>query len=181
MGSFISTIQKLFGSFKRETRITMVGLDAAGKTTLLYKLHLGEHVTTIPTIGFNVEHVDYKNLAMTIWDVGGQSRIRPLWKHYYQNCDAVIFVVDSSDPDRFEEAAEELHATMEDENLKNTLLLVYSNKSDLPTSCPTKDVAKALKLTRLKNKWYIQGCCATSGDGIIEGIEFIVKELNDRK
>ena len=63
----------------------MVGLDAAGKTTILYKLKLGEIVTTIPTIGFNVETVDYKNISFTVWDVGGQDKIRPLWRHYYLN------------------------------------------------------------------------------------------------
>lgn len=62
-----------------------VGLDAAGKTTILYKLKLGEIVTTIPTIGFNVETVEYKNISFTVWDVGGQDKIRPLWRHYFQN------------------------------------------------------------------------------------------------
>ena len=70
---------------KKDVRILMVGLDAAGKTTILYKLKLGEIVTTIPTIGFNVETVEYKNISFTVWDVGGQDKIRPLWRHYYQN------------------------------------------------------------------------------------------------
>ena len=61
----------------------MVGLDAAGKTTILYKLKLGETTTTIPTIGFNVETVTYRNINFTVWDVGGQQVIRPLWHHYY--------------------------------------------------------------------------------------------------
>ena len=75
----------------------MVGLDAAGKTTILYKLKLGDVVTTIPTIGFNVETVEYKNIKFTVWDVGGQDRIRPLWRHYFQNTQGLIFVVDSND------------------------------------------------------------------------------------
>src|SRR6185436_9240917 len=73
----------LFG--KKESRILMVGLDAAGKTTILYKLKLGEVVTTIPTLGFNVETVQYKKINFTVWDVGGQDKIRPLWRHYFQN------------------------------------------------------------------------------------------------
>ena len=77
-------------------RIVLVGLDNAGKTTILYKLKLGEVVTTIPTIGFNVESVVYKNISMTVWDVGGQTKIRPLWQHYYENTDAVIYAVDSA-------------------------------------------------------------------------------------
>src|ERR1043165_10208569 len=86
---------KLFGGFTKEMRILMVGLDAAGKTTVLYKLKLGEIVTTIPTIGFNVETVKYKNINFTVWDVGGQDKIRPLWRHYYANTHGVIYVVDS--------------------------------------------------------------------------------------
>ena len=96
MGLAFSRIwERMFG--KQEMRILMVGLDAAGKTTILYKLKLGEAVTTIPTIGFNVETVEYKNISFTVWDVGGQDKIRPLWRHYYQNTQGLIFVVDSND------------------------------------------------------------------------------------
>ena len=82
-GLFGKVWQRMIG--KKEMRILMVGLDAAGKTTILYKLKLGEVVTTIPTIGFNVETVEYKNISFTVWDVGGQDKIRPLWRHYYHN------------------------------------------------------------------------------------------------
>ena len=85
-----------------------MGLDNAGKTTILYKLKLGEVVTTIPTIGFNVESVEYKNVNMTVWDVGGQTKIRPLWQHYFENTDAIIFAVDCADAGRLEEAKNEL-------------------------------------------------------------------------
>ena len=97
---------RVFG--KTEQRILMVGLDAAGKTTILYKLKLGEVVTTIPTIGFNVETVEYKNISFTVWDVGGQDKIRPLWRHYYNNTNGLIFVVDSNDRERVEDAKDEL-------------------------------------------------------------------------
>lgn len=88
--------------------IVLVGLDAAGKTTILYKLKLGEIVTTIPTIGFNVETVEYKNICFTVWDVGGQDKIRLLWRHYFQNTQGLIFVVDSNDRERIGEAQKEL-------------------------------------------------------------------------
>ncbi|XP_044533812.1 ADP-ribosylation factor 3 isoform X2 [Gracilinanus agilis] len=88
MGNIFGNLLKsLIG--KKEMRILMVGLDAAGKTTILYKLKLGEIVTTIPTIGFNVETVEYKNISFTVWDVGGQDKIRPLWRHYFQNTQEV--------------------------------------------------------------------------------------------
>ena len=109
----------------------MVGLDAAGKTTILYQLKMGETVKTIPTIGFNVETLDYKGLNFTVWDVGGQDKIRVLWKHYYQNTDGLIFVVDSNDRGRIEDAAEELKKMLAEEELKDCCVLVMANKQDL--------------------------------------------------
>ena len=113
---------------KKEMRILMVGLDAAGKTTILYKLKLGEIVTTIPTIGFNVETVEYKNINFTVWDVGGQDKIRPLWRHYFQNTQGLIFVVDSNDRDRAAEARDELHRMLNEDELRDAVLLVFANK-----------------------------------------------------
>ena len=148
--TFSKLFDKLWG--KKEMRILMVGLDAAGKTTILYKLKLGEIVTTIPTIGssilrqlctgipttnfrlsgFNVETVEYKNIQFTVWDVGGQDKIRPLWRHYFQNTQGIIFVVDSNDRDRVVEAREELQRMLNEDELRDALLLVFANKQDLP-------------------------------------------------
>merc|ERR1719271_197356 len=119
---------------KKEMRILMVGLDAAGKTTILYKLKLGEVVTTIPTIGFNVETGEYKNISFTVWDVGGQDKIHPLWRHYYQNTQGVIFVVDSNDRDRIDAARDKLHRMLNEPQLRNAALLVFANKQDLPNA-----------------------------------------------
>ncbi len=131
MGVFASVFKRLIS--KRDVRILMVGLDAAGKTTILYKLKLGENVTTIPTIGFNVETVEYKNINFVVWDVGGQDRIRPLWRHYFIHTQAVIFVVDSNDRDRIMEAREELHKILNEDELKDAVLLVFANKQVLST------------------------------------------------
>ena len=96
----------MFGEIvtKKEFRFLLLGLDAAGKTTILYQLRLGEVVTTIPTIGFNVESIDAKKSKCTIWDVGGMNKIRPLWRHYLPNTEGLIFVVDLNDKERMEEA-----------------------------------------------------------------------------
>ena len=123
---FTSLFDRLF--FKKEMRILMVGLDAAGKTTILYKLKLGEIVTTIPTIGFNVETVEYKNISFTVWDVGGQDKIRPLWRHYFQNTQGLIFVVDSNDRERINEAKEELMRMLNEDELRDAAILVFANK-----------------------------------------------------
>jgi len=108
--------QRLFGG--PEVRILMVGLDNAGKTTILYKFRLNETVSTVPTIGFNVETVKYKNIAFTVWDIGGQDKIRSLWRVYLKGSTGLIFVVDSSDKQRLSEAKNELHKLLEEEDLK---------------------------------------------------------------
>jgi len=156
----------------------MVGLDAAGKTTILYKLKLGEIVTTIPTIGFNVETVEYKNISFTVWDVGGQDKIRPLWRHYFTNTQGLIFVVDSNDRERISEAKEELHKMLEEEDLRDAILLVYANKQDLPNAVNASELTDMLDLRSMKNKkFYTQKATATSGEGLYEGLDWLSEQL----
>eukprot|EP00921_Rhytidocystis_pertsovi_P004744 GHVQ01008237.1.p1 GENE.GHVQ01008237.1~~GHVQ01008237.1.p1 ORF type:complete len:184 (-),score=21.76 GHVQ01008237.1:25-576(-) len=167
---------RLFG--KKEMRILMVGLDAAGKTTILYKLKLGEVVTTIPTIGFNVETVEYKNISFTVWDVGGQDKIRPLWRHYYQNTHGLIFVIDSNDRDRIEDAKEELQRMLNEDELRDAVLLVFANKQDLPNAMTAAEITEKLGLHGIRNRnWFIQSTCATSGDGLYEGLDWLSRSL----
>ena len=177
MGGLFAKIFDNWG--KKERRILMVGLDAAGKTTILYKLKLGEVVTTIPTIGFNVEQVDYKNISFTVWDVGGQDKIRPLWRHYYQNTEGLIFVVDSNDKDRIDAAREELQKMLQEDELKDSVVLVFANKQDLPNAMSAPEVTEMLGLHNLRmRKWFIQAACATTGDGLYEGLERLKDTLN---
>ncbi|PIA16585.1 ADP-ribosylation factor 1 [Coemansia reversa NRRL 1564] len=173
---FGKLFDNLFG--KKEMRILMVGLDAAGKTTILYKLKLGEIVTTIPTIGFNVETVDYKNICFTVWDVGGQDKIRPLWRHYFQNTQGIIFVVDSNDRDRIAEARDELQRMMNEDELKDALLLVFANKQDLPNAMNNEEIIELLNLGMYRKRtWYIQKTCATTGEGLHDGLEWLANTL----
>jgi|TARA_A100001015_G_C14668657_1_gene585969 ADP-ribosylation factor protein 1 len=161
-------------------RMLMVGLDAAGKTTILYKLKLGEVVTTIPTIGFNVETVEYKNIKFTVWDVGGQDKIRPLWRHYYQNTEGVIFVVDSNDLERIDAARKELEQMLAEDSLKDACVLVFANKQDLPNAMQVSEMADKLGLSNMRTrKWFIKGCCATTGDGLYDGLDWMNKTLNE--
>ena len=162
-------------------RFLMVGLDAAGKTTILYQLKLGEVVTTIPTIGFNVETVEYKNISFTVWDVGGQDKIRPLWRHYYTNTQGLIFVVDSNDKDRIGEAHDELHRMLSEDELREAVVLVFANKQDLPNAMSVAEVTDKLGLHSLRNrKWYIQATCATSGEGLFEGLDWLSANVEKR-
>ncbi|KAK4467373.1 hypothetical protein MN116_008858 [Schistosoma mekongi] len=177
MGGVLSWFSGLLN--KLEARILMVGLDAAGKTTILYKLKLGEVVTTIPTIGFNVETVEYKKISFTVWDVGGQDKIRPLWRHYFQNTQGLIFVVDSNDSERIGEAAQELHRMLNEDELRDAVLLVFANKQDLPQALSAAEITEKLGLRSLHNrKWYIQATCATSGSGLCEGLDWLSNEIN---
>lgn len=159
----------------------MVGLDAAGKTTILYKLKLGEIVTTIPTIGFNVETVEYKNICFTVWDVGGQDKIRPLWRHYFQNTQGLIFVVDSNDRERITEAQEELQKMLQEDELRDAVLLVFANKQDLPNAMSAAELTDKLGLNQLRGRrWYIQATCATQGYGLYEGLDWLSNELSKK-
>merc|ERR1712216_808748 len=130
------------------------------------------------TIGFNVESVQYKNIEFQVWDIGGQEKLRRLWRYFYQNTDGIIYVVDSSDRDRIQDAREELQRMLSDDELKNSVLLVFANKQDLPHAMSSSDVAEKLGLAELRNRqWYVQAAQATSGDGLYEGLDWLSRTL----
>ena len=180
MGSFFSGIwNDLFS--KQEVRLLMVGLDAAGKTSILYQLKMNETVKTIPTIGFNVETLDYKGLNFTVWDIGGQDKIRPLWKHYYQGTDGLIFVVDTNDVERVPEASKELHSMLEEEDLKDCALLIFANKQDLKDAISPSELTEKMKMSKVKNrKWMVQGTSAYTCQGLKEGLDWMAETLSNR-
>eukprot|EP00817_Percolomonadidae_sp_ATCC50343_P006287 CAMPEP_0117432798 /NCGR_PEP_ID=MMETSP0758-20121206/12232_1 /TAXON_ID=63605 /ORGANISM="Percolomonas cosmopolitus, Strain AE-1 (ATCC 50343)" /LENGTH=161 /DNA_ID=CAMNT_0005222967 /DNA_START=72 /DNA_END=557 /DNA_ORIENTATION=+ len=156
----------------------MIGLDAAGKTSLLYKLKLGEEVDTMPTIGFNVETISYGKVTFSMWDVGGQGRIRRLWRHYFQGCDAVLWVIDAADPERLEESKKELEIVMNNPLLEKATLLVYANKQDLPNAMSANDIVKGLGLGKYKHRdWFVQPCIAPSGSGVFDGLDWLGDHL----
>eukprot|EP01062_Namystynia_karyoxenos_P021388 TRINITY_DN1813_c0_g1_i2.p2 TRINITY_DN1813_c0_g1~~TRINITY_DN1813_c0_g1_i2.p2 ORF type:complete len:209 (+),score=104.45 TRINITY_DN1813_c0_g1_i2:80-628(+) len=179
-----ASIGRLFAGLlgPQEVQILMVGLDAAGKTTMLYKMKLGEVVTTIPTIGFNTETVEYRNLRFTVWDIGGQDKLRRLWRHYYQNTNGVIFVVDSADRDRVSQARDELQKLLQEEELRECSVLVYANKQDLPRAMSTAEVTEQLGLRSAPARdWYVQGSCAATGEGIYQGLDWLAAACRKRK
>lgn len=166
---------------KHPAKLLMVGLDAAGKTTVLYKLKLGDLITSIPTIGFNVETVEYRNLKFTMWDVGGQDKLRPLWRHYFDGTDGVIFVVDSNDRDRVALAKAELLKLATDDALRECSLLILANKQDLPRAMSPAELTDKLGLHDLRlREWFIQGACATTGEGLYEGLDWLAKSIKQK-
>mmetsp|Transcript_19331 Transcript_19331/g.28579 ORF Transcript_19331/g.28579 Transcript_19331/m.28579 type:complete len:185 (-) Transcript_19331:85-639(-) len=176
MGIFLSKVfQAVFGS--KEVRILILGLDNAGKTTILYRLQneSDEEIQTIPTIGFNVEMLQYKNIKFQVWDLGGQTSIRPYWRCYYPNTDAIIFVVDSADTERLSIAKQELAAMLEEDELKDAILLVFANKQDQKGSLSSAQISEELGLSDLRNRqWSIQESSAIKGKGLVEGFDWLV-------
>ena len=190
MGNVLSAmseaLKNVLSTFSdRHAKILMLGLDAAGKTTVLYKLKLNETVSTIPTIGFNVETVQpVKNVSFTVWDVGGQDKIRPLWRHYFIGCEGLIYVVDSSDNSRFAEAQNELEWILDSDEMAGVPLVILANKQDLPQAVSPADLAGKLGLDKVRNrKWHIQGTSALSGEGVYQAMQelsTLVKEFQRR-
>ncbi|GKA06676.1 ADP-ribosylation factor 1 [Tanacetum coccineum] len=176
MGSKVSRVRQLLA--KRDIKILMLGLDDSGKTTILYKLKLEEFVATVPTIGFNVEALEYKNIRFTVWDVGGQDTIRPLWRHYYRNTQALIFVVDSHNKRRIYQARNELHRLLHEDELRDATILVFANKQDLPNAMRVSEVADKLKLHSIsQHRWHIQSTSATTGQGLYEGLTWLTSNI----
>ena len=172
---------------QKNATILMVGLDAAGKTTILQKLQLNETKETVPTIGFNVETVEYKNVKFHMWDVGGQEKLRQLWKHYYEGANAVIYVVDSNDRERVGVAKTELDRILCDPMITGATLLVLCNKQDLPNRLSPEQIVDALGFrsssARLVQgrEWHARGCCAHSGEGLFEGLDWLCSHLPSKK
>ena len=173
MGIIMSYWSRLFGV--REVRVLVLGLDAAGKTTILHRIHSNEVVHTVPTIGFEVETVQIKNLKLQVWDLGGQTSIRPYWRCYYPNTNAVIYVIDSADRERLPDAKKELSLLLGEEELRGVPLLVFANKQDLPNALDAVTVSEGLGLAAIKDRQYaIFQASATKGVGIAEGVDWMV-------
>jgi len=160
-----------------EFRVLMLGLDNSGKTTALKKL-AGEDVSHItPTQGFNIKSVQQEGFKLNVWDIGGQKHIRPYWKNYYQNTDAIIYMIDSADRRRTDEAAEELTSLMEEEMLAGVPTLIFANKQDLLNAMKAEELMKELELTTFKDRWIsVQACSAKTGDGLEEGMAKLMAE-----
>lgn len=170
----------LLGS-KPQAQILMLGLDNAGKSTLLYKLKHDANVTTVPTIGFNVEMMDAvknrRNIALTVWDVGGQKGMREHWKSFHHDAAAVVFVVDSSDLERLEEARHELENTLRSEQLRGRPLMLIANKQDVSGSLTVTEITDRFHLKKLcpGRAWFVQPCSASTGYGVEEAFKRVVQ------
>ncbi|KIY49591.1 ARF/SAR superfamily [Fistulina hepatica ATCC 64428] len=195
MGLTFSTLFSSLASLIRwskdqDVRILMLGLDSAGKTAsefcvavLSFSISLatkiGEVVSTIPTIGFNVETVQYKNIKFQVWDLGGQSSIRPYWRCYFPNTSAIIYVIDSADHARLETSRGELITMLAEDELKGVPLLVFCNKQDMEGALKPEEISEQLGLAggEKSRPWSVRGSCATKGEGLEEGLDWLVSAI----
>lgn len=176
MGFLFSKLWNLFSN--EEHKIIIVGLDNAGKTTILYQFLMNEVVHTSPTIGSNVEEVVWKNIHFLMWDIGGQETLRSSWSTYYTHAQFVILVVDSTDRERLPIVKAELYQALAHEDLNKSSLLVFANKQDIKNSMTAAEISQQLNLTSIKeHAWHIQACCALTGEGLYQGLEWIVSNL----
>ncbi len=156
------------------SRVLLLGLDAVGKTTMLYKLKLKETVATIPTVGFNVETVQLtKNATFTIWDVGGGAKIYPLWRHYFNGTQGIMYIVDASDSSRFSEAKRWLDMLLDSDELVDVLIFLLANKQDLPHAISPSEVAMAMGLDDAGvdgGRVRVRGTSTMTGDGVQEAM-----------
>jgi ADP-ribosylation factor-like protein 3 len=165
-------------SVSSPSHASLLGLDNAGKTTILKSLCNEDPSETSPTRGFNVKTIQAESFKFNVWDIGGQREIRQYWDNYYENTDALVWVVDCADEARLEETALELTQLLADAKLAKAPVLVFANKQDLATALPPDRVTVALDLHRIRDHaWQIQGCSALSGQGLDDGLKWLVQSI----
>ncbi|NXL34061.1 ARL14 protein, partial [Glaucidium brasilianum] len=158
----------------KQANILMLGLDSAGKSTLLYKFRYNDVFLTIPTIGFNVDMIEIeKDFTLTLWDVGGQKKMRPVWCNFLENTDGLLYVVDSSDKQRLEESKKEFELILKNEFLKSVPVVMLANKQDLPGALNAEEITRRFNMKKYcsDRNWYVQPCCAITGEGLSEALQ----------
>jgi len=175
------TILKKMKEKEKEMRLLMLGLDNAGKTTILKKFN-GEDINTIsPTLGFNIKTLEHRGFKLNIWDVGGQKSLRSYWRNYFESTDGLIWVVDSADRRRLQDCKQELEALLLEERLAGATLLVFANKQDLPGALTSEEIKEALELDQIKSHhWLILDCSAVTGKNLLKGIDWIIDDIASR-
>ncbi|CAB1112805.1 unnamed protein product [Ectocarpus sp. CCAP 1310/34] len=168
---------------EKEVRLLILGLDNAGKTTIVKKFN-GDDINAIePTLGFNIKTMEYKGYQLNVWDVGGQQTIRSYWRNYFEQTDGLMWVVDSADRGRLQDCKRELHDLLGQEKLAGASLLVFANKQDLVGALGAAEIAQVLGLEskQFANRhWSIVACSAVTGEGLAQGVDWMVRDIGAR-
>ena len=177
MGFIFSKILDFFIRSRNNFKIIILGIQNAGKTTILYRLSIGQLVKTTPTIGSNVEEISYNNVKLQAWDLGGQESTRSIWNVYYANTDGIIYVIDTHE-ESYDDSKTQFYKLLENDALKNAVILIYANKQDLPGAKSVADIIQIYGLDTIKDHiWHIQPCSATTGEGLITGMKWLSDQL----
>ena len=177
MGFIFSKILDFFSRSRNNFKIIILGIQNAGKTTILYRLSIGQLIKTTPTIGSNVEEISYNNVKLQAWDLGGQESTRSIWSVYYVNTDAIIYVIDTHD-ETYDDSKTQFYKLLENEALKNAVILIYANKQDLPGAKSVSEIIQIYELDTIKDHiWHIQPCSAQTGEGLITGMKWLSDQL----
>ncbi|RAL49833.1 unnamed protein product [Cuscuta campestris] len=174
---------------KTEFHVLILGIDKAGKTTLLEKLK-SQFLNIeglppdriVPTVGLNIGRVEVSNSKLVFWDLGGQPGLRSIWEKYYEEAHAVLFVVDAACPSRFEDAKSALEKVLRHEDLHGAPLLILANKQDLAEAASAEELDRYLDLKKLGERVYkIQAVSAYEGIGIKESVNWLVDAMERSK
>ena len=177
MGFIFSKILDFFSRSRNKFKIILLGIQNAGKTTILYRLSIGQLVKTTPTIGSNVEEISYNNIKLQAWDLGGQESSRSMWDVYFTNTDAIIYVIDTSD-ETYDDSKTQFYKLLKNDTLKNAIILIYANKQDLPGAKNVSEIIQIYGLDNIKDHvWHIQPCSAQTGEGLITGMKWLSDQL----
>ena len=177
MGFIFSKILEFFSRSRNKFKIILLGIQNAGKTTILYRLSIGQLVKTTPTIGSNVEEISYNNVKLQAWDLGGQESTRSVWNVYFVNTDAIIYVIDTHD-ETYDDSKTQFYKLLSNDALKNAIILIYANKQDLPGAKSVAEIIQIYELDTIKDHiWHIQPCSAQTGEGLITGMKWLSDQL----
>ncbi|KAL2341243.1 hypothetical protein Fmac_009183 [Flemingia macrophylla] len=174
---------------KMELHVLILGIDKAGKTTLLEKMKsVYSNIEgippdrIIPTVGLNIGRIEVANNKLVFWDLGGQPGLRSIWEKYYEEAHAVVFVIDASCPSRFEDAKSALEKVLRHEDLQGAPLLILANKQDLPEAVSAEELAQYLDLKKLDERVFMfEAVSAYDGMGIRESAEWLVEVMERSK
>ncbi|XP_020611905.1 ADP-ribosylation factor-like protein 3 [Orbicella faveolata] len=177
----LALLRKLKSNSSKDLKLLFLGLDNAGKTTILKHLASEEIQNITPTQGFNIKSVVSDGFRLNVWDIGGQRSIRPYWRNYFEQVEALVYVIDSTDRKRLEETSLELDELLCEEKLCGVPVLVFANKQDLLQALPPDQISESLMLERIKDRsWHIQACSGKTGEGLEMGMQWVIKNISKK-